>query len=428
MFWSLDLAGRGVLVAPARSSLAHWRDRSNLFLACEADEAISRLRSHVEERRRAVHVRAEADLPPASPWSLPFLSRRAAPWPCEDWAQSSLVSSAGAWLRDESALTHAVAAGLSGCSADPFLMGSALHLLVPGSGGFGLIRNGLGQLASTLAEAACDLGVVLSCGLEATDILHTGRRPRGVVLADGSEVSARTIISTLDLKRTFLTLFKWEELPGPLVQRVRGFRMNGATARLLLALDRAPDLPAEADRGPIYIAPDLEDMAHAHESWRTAVIPEKPPIAIRVLTSVDPKLAPAGAATMTATIGCVPHRLFDGAWTQERRNQLKDRALSAIEAVLPGTIARVVGLDLITPSDIEDAIGCTEGDLAGGELAPDQMLGQRPWNGQARGPRTPLAGLYLAGGSTLMASLFTCASGDAAARAALADFKTGRFR
>jgi phytoene dehydrogenase-like protein len=302
-------------------------------------------------------------------------------------------------------------------------MGSALHLLAPGSGGSGVIRGGLGSLASALSETALATGVTVSYGLEATDIRHTGRRLKGVLLADGTQIATRTVVSTLDVKRTFLSLFKTDDLPELLVQRVRAFRMNGATARLLLALDRAPALPPNTTRGSIYVAPDPEAMARAHAAWRKGLLTQNLPIAMRVVSAIDPSLAPTRAAVMTATIGCVPYRLFDGTWTQERRDQLQAQVLGAIESVLPGMGARIVGLELITPADIEESIGCTDGDLAGGEIAPDQMLGMRPWGRRVRGPRTPLRGLYLAGPSSLMGTLTTCGGGAAAARAAIADSK-----
>jgi phytoene dehydrogenase-like protein len=70
---------------------------------------------------------------------------------------------------------------------------------------------------------------------------------------------------------------------------------------------------------------------------------------------------------------------------------------------------------LIVPPDIETALGRTDGDLDGGEIAADQMLDARP------GPRMPIRGFYLAGPSSVAGPLGTCAAGLVAARAFLAD-------
>ena len=182
-------------------------------------------------------------------------------------------------------------------------------------------------------------------------------------------------------------------------------------------------------RGPIAVAPSAQAFGRAYASWRSGVLPEEPPLTLRFVSRVDPSLAPEGKATLTATIGCIPHRFFDGPWTNARRDQLRGRVLNAVESVLPGTTDRILDLKLIVPTDIEAAIGRTDGDLAGGEIAPDQMFGMRPWG--ARGfeaPRTPLGGFFIAGPSTATGVLASCASGAAAAEALLIDRHRGWLR
>ena len=71
---------------------------------------------------------------------------------------------------------------------------------------------------------------------------------------------------------------------------------------------------------------------------------------------------------------------------------LRARALAAAEAAF-GPLD-VLAAEVIAPPDIEEALGATEGDLWGGEIASDQMLDLRP------GPRTEIHGLYLAGPSS----------------------------
>jgi phytoene dehydrogenase-like protein len=134
-----------------------------------------------------------------------------------------------------------------------------------------------------------------------------------------------------------------------------------------------------------------------------------------------------GAAAVTATVGSIPHRLFDGAWSHSRREQLVKIVQGSVEAVLPGFGKAVLGTEVIVPPDIEQAIGVCEGDLSGGEIAPDQMLGARPGLAVAA-PRTFLRGLYVAGKSTPAGPLATGASAAVAAQAVLADFAAGRIK
>jgi phytoene dehydrogenase-like protein len=406
IFWSLDLARRGVLLMPAPASLL---DRGAL--------------------RQAIGDRVLADAG-ESPRRTLFASRAPyAPWPGEELAERTLLELLGELSTDSAERDRLLAALLNGRICDPSLAGSALHLLagVPG----GMAAGGLGRLGEALRAAAEEAGAEISCGLEAIDIKRKGRRVSGVGLADGSEVAARAVVSTLDLKRTFLSLFSWSDMPRALVDRVGAFRPTPATARLLVALKAPPDPPAgtEVDvlRGPIHVVPDTAALDDAYRAWRRSAVPERPPVMLRLVSAVDPSLAPDGAATLTVTLGAIPHTPFDGVWTREKRDRLRDTALAAVESVLPGTAARVLGSELIVPPDVEQMLGVSGGDLSGGELAPDQMLGFRPF-AECRGTRTPVEGLYLAGPSSALGPLVTCAAGVAAARAVMADFAAGRLK
>jgi phytoene dehydrogenase-like protein len=187
----------------------------------------------------------------------------------------------------------------------------------------------------------------------------------------------------------------------------------------------AKDASAELLRGAIHVMPDFARMVEAHAAWRSGVLAEHLPLGLRFDAAVDPGLAPAGAAVMTVTVGCVPHTLFDGAWSHDKRDRLSATILAAIEPVFPGLTASVVGLELIAPPDIEEALGATAGDLWGGEIAPDQMFGFRPGLGQ-ESPYTPVEGLYLAGPSSVAAPFGACVAGAVAAQAVIADLRAGR--
>jgi len=416
IFWSLDLARKGVVLVPAPTSLAMWTDRSHL-LRLRRPSPEFRFLQQAARRTDEARARAGRDAEPPVRNALFARAPLPAPWPGEDWLTASLAESAARAIADPDAAAHVMALALQGGAADPFARGSALHLLAPGHGGSGLVTSGL---ADALMSAAREAGAEIACGAEVADIKQAKGRVCAVGLADGSLVETRAILSTLDLKHTFLSFFQWDALPKPVARRVADFRMAGSTARLLLALDQPPAFDAEALHGPIHVAPDPARMAQAHAAWHGGIIPEHPPLSLRIVSASHPGLAPAGKAVLTATLGCIPFRLFDGGWTQDKRDVLRGRALAAIESVLPGTTARVIAAELIMPPDIEAALGATDGDLWGGEIAADQMFGLRP-GFETACPRTPIAGLYLAGPSSAAGPLGTCAAGTIAARAIIAD-------
>ncbi len=417
LFWALDLARHGAMIAPPRISRAVWPDRRHALTFGEEGETAALL-ARSAQRRAEIAARAE-DAAKTAPQLRIFRRCDVERWPAEDWTTATLdgVLAASAVTPDVAA--HVAALALSQSAADPFLEGSALHLLTAGARGHRL-AGGPARLGEALLAAAQAAGVTFSFGLEASDV-HRRRDGRitGVGLADGSVIATQSVISTLDLKRTFLTFFAWNALPKPLVHGVNAFRMAGSTARVLFALERPL-----AEDGPIHVAPDLSRMRDAYQAWRSGVLAEHPPVTLNAVSARDPSLAPRSSSVVTVTFGAIPFRLFDGAWTFEKRALLRRRALEALETVWPGTSASVVASEVVAPPDIEDALGATDGDLHGGEIAGDQMLGAGPWldlGPEQALPRTPIGGLYLAGSHLTAGAFATCAAGAAAAHALLTD-------
>ena len=351
--------------------------------------------------RQAIMARVMGSESPRRRWFAP-------PPPVEPWPGEQLSS------RTLAEMGTGVPAGVV---CDPAAGGSALVALAAVRGG--MVAGGLGRLADALTAAAKDAGAEISLGLEAADIRRRRGQVVAVTLADGSEIAARAVISTLDLEHTFLSLFAWNELPGQVVERVHAYRPGAGTARLLLALRQAPALGGE----PIFIGG--KHLGRAYQAWRSGAVAEHLPLVARLVSAVDPSLAPDGAATLTLTAGGIPHAPFDGGWSHERRERLRRQMLEEAEAVLPGLRDSIAGWELLVPPDIENQLGLTAGDLWGGELAADQMLRFRPF---PECPRTPIKGLYLAGGSSPLGPLATGASGVAAARALAADLTAGRLK
>jgi phytoene dehydrogenase-like protein len=353
----------------------------------------------IARRRARTFARVLADATRPKPRSLlERLSRRLAaepPWPGADWAAQSIAglrahAGQGDWRM-----------ALAGRASDPELAGSALTLFAaPQSRP---VRGGLGAIGSALETVARRRGAELCFGQEVTEVILAHGRAGGLGLSDGERLQAAAVISTLDLKRTFLSLFRWSDLPPELLRAAGAWRMGGGRARLLLALEAPP-----AFRKPFFVPGD----GAARAAFRHGVLPLNPPLLVDPVSLGDPSLAPPGRAVVTLTLSCIPARLFDGAWTQEKRERLLEVALARLAGL---ALPRIVAAAVVVPPDIEEALGLSGGDLDGGALAPDQMLGFRI------GPRTQVPGLYLAGPSSAAGPLGLCAAGVAAAVALLND-------
>ena len=142
------------------------------------------------------------------------------------------------------------------------------------------VRGGLGALAKALETAARTAGAELRLGVPAIDLLVDknvfGRaRARGVLLADGSRVEARAVLSTLDLQQS---IFFWRRMPAALMAQARSFRFAGRAARLLLALERPVGESA-------FMLPGDSQAATA---WRDGRLPaQHQPALLTALKAVD---------------------------------------------------------------------------------------------------------------------------------------------
>ena len=84
----------------------------------------------------------------------------------------------------------------------------------------------------------------------------------------------------------------------------------------------------------------------------------------------------------------------------------------------PNVPGSVVARDVITPLDLEQRFGLTEGNIFHGDIRLDQLFFMRPLPGWAH-YRTPFDGLYLCGAGTHPGGGVTGAPGYNAARAIL---------
>src|SRR6185503_858184 len=95
----------------------------------------------------------------------------------------------------------------------------------------------------------------------------------------------------------------------------------------------------------------------------------------------------------------VPHTLKDGPWDEARCQALGAVVVAQLEAHLPDLRHNVKSTDVLTPFDLEERYGLTEGQAYHGELTLDQILFMRPVAGWSR-YATPVGGLYLCGSGT----------------------------
>lgn len=338
----------------------------------------------------------------------------------------SLRAVLGEWFEDEQLKACLAVDALTGTFRGPYSPETAfglLHHYVPAvhGMGWGLVRGGMGALTRMLATIARESGVAIRTDAEVHQILTKDGGATGVHLVSGEILLAPTVLSNADPKRTFLRLVDPTELPRDFLDHIRHFQTEGVLAKVNLALDGAPQVPAVDGAPPahIRIAPSLEYIERAYDDAKYGAASEAPFLDIVIPSLLDPDLAPPGKHVMSVTAQYTPYHRKKGDW-ETGRDELGDAVIDVLDKHLPGLRGLVLAREVLTPVDLERRFGLTDGHIYHGEMTLNQQLVLRPAPGWSQ-YRTPITGLYLCGSGAHPGGGITGAPGHNAARAVLAN-------
>ena len=190
--------------------------------------------------------------------------------------------------------------------ASPYTPGSGYVLLhhcfgeVNGRrGAWGHAVGGMGSITQAMAAEARRRGVELVTDAAVARVLVRAGRACGVVLADGSEITARSVVSNLNPKLLYRDLVPQESLDPEFRQRVAGHRNGSGTVRINVALSELPAFTCLPGTGVhhqsgIICAPSLAYMERAFFDARTEGLAREPIVEVLIPSTVDDSLAPPG--------------------------------------------------------------------------------------------------------------------------------------
>ena len=288
------------------------------------------------------------------------------------------------------------------------------------------VRGGPGALADILANVAQGYGAEIRTTAPVREIVVRDGKAIGVALETGEHLAARQVVSSADPRRTFSRMVDAGQLDPEFLWAVGNIKCRGAVATVHLAMSELPrfaGVTEEALGGAITIAPSLDYLEHAYDDAKYGAVSRQPYLEARIPTLLDPSLAPAGKHLVTVQLQYAPYRLRPGGWDDRGRDEVANVAIETLSAYAPNVRGSVIGRHVVTPKDLEDRYGLTEGHAYHGELTLDQILFMRPVAGWAR-YRTPIEGLYLCGAGTHPGGGLAGAAGRNAAREMLKERRT----
>jgi phytoene dehydrogenase-like protein len=324
-------------------------------------------------------------------------------------------------------------------SVGPWSAGTAAMLLSDSAGNDGgaagetvFVKGGPGALAEALAAAARAAGAVVETGVEVSRITSEDGRATGVVLADGTAVAARAVVSGADPKRTLLELLDPVAVGPSLGWRAGNIRTPGVVAKVNLALKKLPVFAAAGGdeallRGRIVVAPSIDAMERAFDATKYGGWSERPILEATIPSLADPSLvegAKPGTHVMSVIAQYAPYELRGTDWAAQRE-PFGDAVVRVLEGVAPGIGKLVSHRQVLTPVDLEQQYGLTGGHPLHAEAGLDQFFVWRPLLGHAR-YRLALEGLYLCGSGAHPGGGITGGPGQNAAREILGDLRGRR--
>ncbi len=279
--------------------------------------------------------------------------------------------------------------------------------------------GGSGEVPRTLRAAFESAGGHLRIATQVQAITCEGARVRGVELGDGSELTARVVVSACNPHDTFLS---WLRNPPPqakrLVRRWQAIdKADGYESKIDAVMSAVPHLRAAHEAGidddlstTYAIAPTLTDMHRAFELMASGQVLERPGLIANVPSVADPTIAPAGQHVLSLETVFTPYGL-PGGWATSRE---PERWLDLFAGLAdPGFKESLIDWRAMTPDRYEREFYLPHGhatSFAGGPLAA--LHNKNP---ELTRYETPVHGLYITGAATFPGAGVWGASGRNAA-------------
>jgi phytoene dehydrogenase-like protein len=334
------------------------------------------------------------------------------------------------WFECDIVKAYAGLNGIIGTKLGPKSPGTAYVLLHHYMGeldgaftAWGWQRGGTGAVSEAIASAARSHGAEIRCEAPVAQILVRGGRAVGVALENGDEIYAKTVVSGCDPRVTFRKLVEEKELPDDFVAAIDRFKFRGSSGKVNLALDALPRFTAmkDTEQTPmIEICPSMDYLERAYDDANYGGFSKRPYMDIMIPSTIDPTMAPPGKHVMSIFVQYASYDMPEYGSRDEQRDAFGNTVIDTLTEFAPNLKDVILHKQVLTPWDLEQEFGLTEGNIFQGELTLDQLFFMRPAPGWAD-YRTPIRSYYQCGSGTHPGGGITSGPGRLAALEILRD-------
>lgn len=213
---------------------------------------------------------------------------------------------------------------------------------------FGLwyVKGGMYEIARALERLLGELGAELRLNAEVARILVRGGRAAGVVLADGTELTADYVVSNLEVIPALRKLLPAD----PRLLRRLERRFPPACSGLVIHLGTNRRFPALAHHN-FFFARD--QRKHFRAVFEEGKLPEDPTLYVVAPSRTDPSVCPLGGDNVKI-LPHIPPLKLPRAYTRDDYLRLRDRVIAKVERMgCAGLKASAAVEHVWTPEDIE---------------------------------------------------------------------------
>lgn len=329
------------------------------------------------------------------------------------WMGSALAPARG-WLEGyDSPMLQALFApwvlhcGLTPESTYSAQMGKVVAFALEAAGA-PIIKGGAGAAVQAFRGLIEENGGRIRTSADVAQILVKDSRVTGVRLADGEEISCRSVLASVAPNQLYQRLLQ-ENLPVDSAAATK-FRHGRGDFQLHYALDQHPEWLSDGldEVALIHLSDGIDAVSKSANEAERGMLPAQPTICVGQPHRLDPSRCPDGKAILWLQIPDAPRQIKGDAggeitgrvWDETTREAFADR----IEAILSKHIKDFAAIKLArraySPADLEAMnINLVGGDPYGGACTIDQFFIWRPFAHSTNGVG-PVRGLIHIGAST----------------------------
>ena len=268
----------------------------------------------------------------------------------------------------------------------PATLGVIAHVEL--TGGVWYPRGGIYAIAQALLRLATELGVEIHTHQPVQQIVVSGGRATGVILADGTQVAAQAVVANVDVTTVYDRLLPLNFTTRSIHKKITQIEPSCSGYVLLIGVEGTHPTLAHHN---IFFAPDYR--REFTDIFQRGIPPRDPTIYVAITSKSDPDHAPSGCENWFVLVNAPPLG-SDFSWLHEEKNYRK-QVLDRLASFGYPLHDRIRHLTVLTPEDLAQRTGAWRGALYG--ISSNQALNafRRPHN------RCPtIQGLYFVGGTT----------------------------